>query len=136
MRNYRTTLVGAALAALSFLAIYQSNGGDLANWQQWLIPVAVAALGYVAKDAGVTGSVKIIIALFCLLSLLSLPSCKAFEDRAGMDALDLIMITANAANRAKADYDATKLDLAAAKIRYAYRRPVTSAKEPSMKSRR
>lgn len=72
MKNYRTTIVGALLAGLSFLAIYQSNGGDLANWQQWLIPVAVAALGYVAKDAGVTGSVKLLLACLCLLSL---PNC-------------------------------------------------------------
>lgn len=127
MRNYRTTLVGAALAALSFLALYQQNGGDLTNWQQWLIPVAIAALGYVAKDAGVTGSVKILIACLCLLSL---PSCKQWEDKAGMSGIDLLMITASAANRAKADFDATKADVDAAKIRYASKRPVTSAKEP------
>lgn len=72
MKNYRTTLIGAALAGLSFLAIYQSNGGTLSNWQQWLIPFAIAALGYVAKDAGVTGSMKLLLACLCLLSL---PSC-------------------------------------------------------------
>lgn len=72
MRNYRTTLVGAALAGLSFLAIYQQNGGDLANWQQWLIPAAIAILGYLAKDAGVSGSMKLLLASLCLLSL---PSC-------------------------------------------------------------
>jgi hypothetical protein len=74
MKNYRTTLIGAALAGLSFLAIYQSNGGDLANWQQWLIPVTIAILGYVAKDAGVTGSLKLLLASLCLLTL---PSCTA-----------------------------------------------------------
>jgi len=73
MKNYRTTLVGAALAALSFLSIYQTNGGDLAHWQQWLIPVAVAALGYVAKDAGVTGASKLLIASLCLLTI---PACQ------------------------------------------------------------
>jgi len=73
MKNYRTTIVGAALAGLSFLSIYQANGGDLSHWQQWLIPVAIAALGFVAKDAGVTGSVKILIGSLCLLTL---PSCE------------------------------------------------------------
>ena len=72
MKNYRTTLIGAALAGLSFLAIYQGNGGDLAHWQQWLVPALIAALGYVAKDAGVTGSLKLLIAC---LALLTLPSC-------------------------------------------------------------
>lgn len=72
MKNYRTTLIGAVLAALSFLAIYQSNGGDLSHWQQWLVPALIAALGYVAKDAGVTGSLKLLIACLCLLTL---PSC-------------------------------------------------------------
>ena len=72
MKNYRTTLIGAALAGLSFLAIYQGNGGDLAHWQQWLVPALIAALGYVAKDAGVSGSLKILIAC---LALLTLPSC-------------------------------------------------------------
>jgi hypothetical protein len=72
MKNYRTTLIGAALAGLSFLAIYQGNGGDLAHWQQWLIPVTIAVLGYVAKDAGVSGSLKLLLASLCLLTL---PSC-------------------------------------------------------------
>ena len=72
MKNYRTTLIGAALAGLSFLAIYQGNGGDLAHWQQWLVPALIAALGYVAKDAGVSGSLKLLIAC---LALLTLPSC-------------------------------------------------------------
>jgi hypothetical protein len=83
MKNYRTTLLGAALAALSFLAIYQSNGGDLAHWQQWLIPVALAALGYVAKDAGVTGAIKLLIATLCLLTL---PACTVDWQRAAIAA--------------------------------------------------
>lgn len=81
MKNYRTTLIGAALAALSFLAIYQSNGGDLAQWKQWLIPAAIAALGYVAKDAGVTGGTKLLIACLCLLSL---PSCQHLGPLSGI----------------------------------------------------
>lgn len=81
MKNYRTTLIGAALAGLSFLSIYQQNGGDLANWQQWLIPIAIAMLGYLAKDAGVTGSVKLLIAGLCLLTL---PACQHLGPLSGI----------------------------------------------------
>jgi len=81
MKNYRTTLVGAALAGLSFLAIYQQNGGDLADWKQWLIPAALAALGYVAKDAGVTGAVKLLFGSLCLLTL---PSCEHLSPLSGL----------------------------------------------------
>lgn len=75
-----------------------------------------------------TNTPKILIAGLCLLTL---PSCTALEDKAGMSGIDLLMITANAANRVKTDYDATRADVTAAKLRYAARRPVTSAKEPA-----
>lgn len=75
MKNYRTTVIGALLAVVSFLSIYQTNGGDLADWKQWLLPALLALLGYVAKDAGVTGAAKLIIASLCLLTL---PSCEHF----------------------------------------------------------
>ena len=55
MKSWKTTLIGAALAGLAFLSIYQKNGGDIAHWQQWVIPFCIAALGYVAKDAAVSG---------------------------------------------------------------------------------
>lgn len=60
MKNWKTTLIGAVLAGLAFLAMYQSSGGDLNKWQQWLIPALIAAIGYVAKDAGVTGGLKVL----------------------------------------------------------------------------
>lgn len=71
MRNYRTTIIGALLAGLSFLAIYQSNGGNLSDWKQWLIPTLIAILGYLSKDAGVSGTVKIMIAYLCMLTIAS-----------------------------------------------------------------
>ena len=55
MKNWHTTLIGAALAAVSFIAQYQTNGGSLDDWKIWAIPALMAALGYVAKDAGITG---------------------------------------------------------------------------------
>ena len=55
MKNYKTTLIGTALAVVTFISQYQSNGGNLNDWQLWLVPALVQALGYVAKDAGITG---------------------------------------------------------------------------------
>ena len=72
MKNYRTTLLGSIFAALTFLQTYQSNGGNINDWKLWLIPAVIAALGYVAKDAGAGGSIKL---LAGCLALLTLPSC-------------------------------------------------------------
>ena len=55
MKNWKTTAIGAALGGVAFLAFYQSNGGDIAHWQQWVIPFLLAALGVVAKYYNVTG---------------------------------------------------------------------------------
>lgn len=60
MKSYKTTIIGALLAGVSFLGIYQGNGGNLSDWKQWVIPFLIAVLGYLAKDANVTGSVKTI----------------------------------------------------------------------------
>ena len=90
MKNYRTTIIGALLAGLSFLAIYQQNGGSLSNWQQWLIPALIAVLGYVAKDAGVTGSLKLLLASLCLLTL---PACQSPQDTQRLGALVNLAIT-------------------------------------------
>lgn len=73
MKNWKTTLIGALLAGLSFLAIYQSNGGALDKWQQWIIPALIAVMGYLAKDAGVTGGLKV---LLILLVCGMMVSCK------------------------------------------------------------
>lgn len=56
MKNWKTTLIGGALALLAWLDIYQRDGGDLANWRQWVIPALVALLGAVSKDFNVSGS--------------------------------------------------------------------------------
>lgn len=73
MKNWRTTLIGAAFAAVTFVSTYQTNGGNLDDWKLWVLPTLAAALGYVAKDAGVTGTLKLLIGCLCLLIL---PSCK------------------------------------------------------------
>lgn len=76
MQNYKTTITGAIFALLKFLETYQSNGGNLADWKLWAIPGAIAALGYVAKDAGVTGAAKILIGFLCMMSLASCATVK------------------------------------------------------------
>lgn len=89
MKNWKTTLLGAALAVVTFLATYQANGGNIADWKLWFIPALSAALGYVAKDAGVTGSMKLLIATLCLLSL---PACSTPEQNARLGQLVTLAI--------------------------------------------
>lgn len=48
---------------------------------------------------------------------LTLSSCAAIARKTGMSGLDLLFVTANAANRAVAAYDDTRADIAAAKAR-------------------
>lgn len=68
MKNWRTTLIGAALAVLTVIASHTEQGASLTDWKTYLIPALLALFGYLAKDAGVTGSVK-------ALALLLLPLC-------------------------------------------------------------
>lgn len=99
-------------------------------WLGRAIPVLQQGSGIVGWFKAIlfgTNTPKLLIACLCLLSL---PSCTLLESRAGMSGIDLFMITAKAANRAKADFDITSAEVATAKIRYASRRPATSAKEP------
>ena len=50
MKNWKTTTVGAAVAALSAIAVYQTNGGTLSDWKVWIIPALLAGLGALSKD--------------------------------------------------------------------------------------
>lgn len=50
MKNWKTTLVGALAAAVSAIAIFQQNGGELDDWKVWIIPALVAAMGVLSKD--------------------------------------------------------------------------------------
>lgn len=125
MKNWKTTLTGALLAGLSFLAIYQNNGGNLSDWKQWLIPTLIAVLGYLSKDAGVTGSLKLIPALLCVLCL---PSCavnsagqKTFL---GLTQSDWLLVSKDAGNAA------ARSALQAGMVSYGTRRVMTAAKQP------
>ena len=48
--NWKTTLIGAAMAAVTALTTFQSNGGNLGDWKLYALPVLTDFLGYFAKD--------------------------------------------------------------------------------------
>ena len=50
MTNPKTNIAGILLAGFTALAIYQQNGGNLADWKQWVIPACVAMLAFYSKD--------------------------------------------------------------------------------------
>ena len=50
-KNWQTTLCGALLAGLMVIAEKQ-QGSDLTDWKEWIVPVAIAVIGFLARDAG------------------------------------------------------------------------------------
>lgn len=62
MKNWKTTILGATTAALNAgVANYGVIAGDPAarmNWGAILISAGLAAFGFFAKDAGVTGEAR------------------------------------------------------------------------------
>ena len=51
LKNWQTTICGALLAGLMVIAENQ-QGSDLTDWTEWLVPVAIAVIGFLARDAG------------------------------------------------------------------------------------
>jgi hypothetical protein len=52
MKNWKSTLLGAALAGADVLVTCLSvDGFDVADWKSYLRPVLLAALGFVVADA-------------------------------------------------------------------------------------
>lgn len=47
----KTTIAGILAAALYALQDVLQHGAKLEDWKTWIVPVALAALGYFAKDA-------------------------------------------------------------------------------------
>lgn len=56
MKNWRTTVVGALLAIAVAVQPFATTG--VFEWKQMLIPALIALLGFISKDAGVTGDRK------------------------------------------------------------------------------
>ncbi len=51
----KTTLAGLAGAALLVLQAHLQSGKDLTDWKTYLGPLAIALLGFLAKDFNKTG---------------------------------------------------------------------------------
>ena len=49
--DMKTTLIGLLAAAAAALQSIVQQGHDIADWKTWVLPVALAVLGYLAKDA-------------------------------------------------------------------------------------
>ena len=58
MKNWKTTFAGLISAAVTAAAGYFSATGDTTNWQAYTAAAGMAVIGYLAKDAGVTGPEK------------------------------------------------------------------------------
>ena len=50
IKNWKTTIAGAVMAGIEVLARV-SNGHDLTEWRNWILPVALAVIGFLARDA-------------------------------------------------------------------------------------
>ena len=50
IKNWKTTISGAVMAGVEVLAGV-SNGRDLTEWRNWILPVALAVIGFLARDA-------------------------------------------------------------------------------------
>jgi len=55
MKNLKTTIAGVITAALVALTNILQNGAKLEDWKTWVVPVAIAIMGYVSKDYNATG---------------------------------------------------------------------------------
>jgi hypothetical protein len=46
----KTTIIGLLAAAAAAIQATVQNGAELTDWTTWILPVALASLGYLAKD--------------------------------------------------------------------------------------
>jgi hypothetical protein len=51
LRNWQTTVVGLLLAVLTTISEL-SAGKEVSDWRTWILPAALAALGFLSRDAG------------------------------------------------------------------------------------
>ena len=47
----KTTLIGLLCAAAAAIQGIVQQGHDVTDWKTWVLPVTLAVLGYLAKDA-------------------------------------------------------------------------------------
>jgi hypothetical protein len=46
----KTTIIGAIAAAAAAIQAIVQQGAKIEDWKTWILPAAIALLGYVAKD--------------------------------------------------------------------------------------
>lgn len=75
--NWKTTLLGAAMAVLVVLQEYLSEGGDLTDYKQWILPALITLIGALMPDPkSGNGQMKLPLVLLCAFCLCSC-SCSA-----------------------------------------------------------
>ena len=47
----KTTIIGLLCAAAAAIQGIVQQGHDVTDWKTWILPVTLAVLGYLAKDA-------------------------------------------------------------------------------------
>lgn len=50
MKNWKTTLAGAVAAVAAVITSVVQEGASLTDWKTWIVPAALALLGYLAGD--------------------------------------------------------------------------------------
>ena len=49
--NWKTTFAGCLAAAAAAITLVVQQGHSITDWKTWILPVAMAVMGYVAKDS-------------------------------------------------------------------------------------
>ena len=71
MKNWKTTLAGALAAAGAAIMLIIQQGHDITDWKTWILPAALALLGYLAKDGAPAEAAKLLVLAGCGLSFSS-----------------------------------------------------------------
>jgi hypothetical protein len=50
MNNYKTTIIGLFAAVAAAIQGIVQLGHSISDWKTWILPAALAALGYLSKD--------------------------------------------------------------------------------------
>lgn len=50
-KSYKTTIIGLLAAVAAAIQGIVQQGHDITDWKTWILPVTLAALGFLAKDA-------------------------------------------------------------------------------------
>ena len=63
----KTTIIGLLCAAAAAMQLIVQPGASVTDWKTWILPAALAALGYMAKDADAKKMLPVILLPFVLL---------------------------------------------------------------------